>query len=89
MNDIYLYKVAGHVFELLLPKGDSLAQELSQYEPFRIAETDEPPVFRLQVLAERPQMGEFVREIHQDDDGSGWRQFWQSQTMTEADDSNL
>ena len=70
MNDVYIYKVAGHVFELWLPKGDSLAQELSQYEPFRIAASDVSPLFRLQVLAERPQTGEFVREIHQDDDGS-------------------
>jgi hypothetical protein len=70
MNDVYIYKVAGHVFELWLPKGDSLAQELSQYELFRIAASDVSPLFRLQVLAERPQTGEFVREIHQDDDGS-------------------
>lgn len=70
MSEIYTYQVAGHVFELVLPAGDALAEELGQYEPFRIAETAGNPVFRLQVLAERPQWGNFEREIHQDDDGS-------------------
>lgn len=70
MTEIYRYKVAGHVFELVLPKGDALTHELSQYEPFRTEEAGGQPVFRLQVLGERPQTGEFVREIHQDDDGS-------------------
>ena len=66
----YIYKVADHVLELLLPEGDSLHKELSQYEPFRIAEADEEPVFCLQVVTERPETGDFVRELHQDDDGS-------------------
>ena len=64
------YQVAGHVFEVTFPQGDPLAQQMSQYEPFRILGTDQEPVFRLQIVAERPSMGEFVREIHQDDDGS-------------------
>ena len=70
MTELYRYQVAGHVFELVLPEGDALAHELSQYVPFQIGETEQEPVFRLEVLSEKPQWGEFVREIHQDDDGS-------------------
>ena len=64
------YQVAGHVFEVTLPEGDSLDQEMSQYEPFRIVDTDQQPVFSLQVVTDNPTTGEFVRELHQDDDGS-------------------
>ncbi len=70
MTKLYKYQVAGHVFELTLPEADSLVSELGQYEPFRVVETETEPVFRLQVVGERPAMGEFVRENHQDDDGS-------------------
>lgn len=58
------------MFEVTLPSNDPLAQQMSQYEPFRLLGTDQKPAFRLQVVAERPAKGEFVREIHQDDDGS-------------------
>lgn len=61
MTEVYKYKVAGHVFELTLPKGDSLVQELGQYEPFLTDDSDGQPVFRLQVVSERPQTGEIER----------------------------
>lgn len=55
---------------MTLPDGDSLMQEMSQYEPFRIVDTIQQPVFSLQVVTEDPSKGEFVHELHQDDDGS-------------------
>lgn len=64
------YKVAGHVFEVELPQGDPLAHEMRQYEPFLIEDNGTEPVFRLRVVSERPVTGDFVQEIHQDDDGS-------------------
>ena len=70
MTNRHIYQVAGHVFEVTLPSNDPLAQQMSQYEPFRLLGTDQKLAFRLQVVAERPAKGEFVREIHQDDDGS-------------------
>lgn len=67
----YTYKVAGHIFELWLENDDLLNNELGQYEPFAIDDTNgEETVFSLRVVTERPVMGEFVREMHQDDDGS-------------------
>lgn len=66
----FIYQVAGHVFEVTFPEGDALAQQMSQYEPFRILGTDQELVFRLHVVDEKPAKGEFVRELHQDDDGS-------------------
>ena len=70
MTNRNIYQVAGHVFEVILPEGDSLAQQMSQYEPFRIATSEQEPVFSLQVVTDEPLSGEFVRELHQDDDGS-------------------
>ena len=58
------------MFEVTLPEGDSLAQQMSQYEPFLVADTGQQPVFSLQVVTDEPQTGEFVSELHQDDDGS-------------------
>ena len=45
MTNRYIYQVAGHVFEVTLPQGDPLTQQMSQYEPFRILGTEQKPVF--------------------------------------------
>ena len=67
----YTYKVAGHVFELWLENDDLLNNELGQYEPFAVdGAANNDIVFTLRVVTERPVMGKFMREMHQDDDGS-------------------
>lgn len=51
------YKVAGHVFHLEIPVGNSIAGMLSQYEPF-VTEPSADPLFTLETVDRLPCGGE-------------------------------
>jgi hypothetical protein len=65
------YQVACHVFSVELPVGASVLDEMGQYAPFSVAQTDDV-VFSLKVVSAEdfPSINEMTVEMNQDDDGS-------------------
>ena len=65
------YKVANHVFSVELPDGTSVLDEMGQYVPFAVAQTDQV-AFSLKVVDanEFPPIDNLTVEMNQDDDGS-------------------
>lgn len=71
MTTKYYYKVAEHTFSMELPQGERIVDEMGQYAPFAVSETDEV-VFRLKMVGkeEFPLINDLTVEMEQDDDGS-------------------
>ena len=65
------YEVAGHAFSVELPTGDSVLDEMGQYAPFSVSQTDDV-VFSVKVVASEdfPSIDGMTVEMSQDDDGS-------------------
>lgn len=57
------YKVAGHVFSMLVPESDSVGKLLTSYQPFRLEDGDpSEPLFTLEVsVGELPETGELLQ----------------------------
>ena len=49
------YKVAEHIFNLTLPDGSAIWEQLGQYSPFMLDEVCKDPLFSLEMVAELPQ----------------------------------
>lgn len=49
------YKVAEHIFNLTLPDGSAIWEQLGQYSPFMLDEVCKAPLFSLEMVAELPQ----------------------------------
>ena len=67
----HYYKVAEHVFSVDIPEESSLLDEMGQYAPFSVNESDHV-VFSLRLVEKDdfPQTDDIITEMNQDDDGS-------------------
>ena len=71
MTQKYYYQVAGHTFLLELPENQHVIDEMGQYAPFVVKESDDC-IFRMKAVDADlfPVTDDLTVELHQDDDGS-------------------
>lgn len=67
----YYYQVAEHTFSVEMPDAEQVIDEMGQYSPFAVEETDDV-LFKLHVVDKEhfPSTDQLTVEMNQDDDGS-------------------
>lgn len=72
MTQQYFYQVAGHVFSITMPNSIGIVDEMGQYAPFAVSESDALLAFSLRVVDHKdfPTIEQLTIEMNQDDDGS-------------------